>query len=123
MSRAPYFGLAFAFALSIAHVAESGEGLKRDQWRAQFRASREAIVEARQRHRNAIAAYAETRHRRNVRGAPKRASIDELAAAEAAVPVAEAALRDLYERARRAVVPPGWMRVDADPEDPANSGY
>lgn len=91
---------------------------QREQWAERFRAARDAVAEARLRNALAQDAYREMRHRRNQTGEEKERILAEIGDSEVALVDAEAALKELFEAARRAGVPPGWMRM-ARSEAPA----
>ena len=84
---------------------------ERAVWQARFRRAQDAVASAQIRQRGALDAYQQMRHHRRERGEAKQKILDELTASEAALAEAEAALVDLFETARRAGVPPGWMRI------------
>jgi chromosome segregation ATPase len=84
---------------------------QKEMWQARFRAAREAVAEQQIRHREAVDAYKQMRHRRRQRGEEKQQILEELTAAEVAIEEAKSALEELYESARREGVPPGWMRM------------
>jgi hypothetical protein len=95
-------------------------------WQARFRQSRERVTAARSRHAAAVDAYKQMRHRRRDRGDEKAMILAELTASEVALMDAETSLKELFEEARRAGVPPGWMRmkrgqVPAAPEPSADA--
>ena len=83
---------------------------QKEMWQGRFRAAREAVATQRARHREALDAYKQMRHRGRERGAEKHAILEELTASEVALEASENALDELFEEARRAGVPPGWMR-------------
>jgi hypothetical protein len=91
---------------------------QKEMWQGQFRAAREAVAAARARQREARDAYAHMRHYRRERGEEKQKILEELNASEVALEESEKALKELLETARRAGVPPGWMRTESD-EPPA----
>jgi hypothetical protein len=66
----------------------------------------------------ALEAYQSMRHRLNERGDAKAAIEMDLERARAEVSTAEAHLNHLLETARRAGVPPGWLR-EAQERSPA----
>jgi hypothetical protein len=83
-----------------------------EQWREQLIAAHHEVVNARKRHEAALDAYRIMRRRNRKRGEARRAILEELELAAAAVPKAEQELEALTEAARRAGVPPGSMRFD-----------
>jgi hypothetical protein len=127
--------LAVAFALAGHAWAADPEPTdavaleaQKEQWQSRFRAARAAVAEARERQRAARDAYAKMRHRGKQRGDAKRQILAELSASETALEDAQSALEEMFETARRAGVPPGWMRMPhgenpAAPEpSPAGAG-
>jgi hypothetical protein len=94
---------------------------QKEMWQGRFRTAREAVAAARDRHQKAREAYAHMRHRRRERGEEKQKIMEELTASEAALEESENALTELFETARRAGVPPGWMRTE-ELEPPAAPG-
>ena len=99
-------------------VDEASYEARKEMWQGRFRTAREAVVAARARHREALEAYAQMRHRRRERGEEKQKILEELTASEVALEESENSLEELFESARRAGVPPGWMRMERD-EPPA----
>ena len=105
-------------ALGIVAPAPAGaaipgepDGGERAEWTQKFREAQTDVAEARRRHAKALAAYRSMRHRRDQRGVAKAEIVAELEAAEEALSDAERRLEDLSEVARRAGVPPGWIRA------------
>ncbi len=96
----------------------SAPPLGREVWQKQIEEAREELVLARARHEAALAAYRDVRHRRRARGARKQVALKERSEAEAALDEAERRLEELLQQARRAGVPPGWIR-DALQPNPA----
>ena len=97
----------------------SAPQVDRDFWQKQIEEAREELALARARHEAALATYRAIRHRRRTRGPRKRAALKERGEAEAALVEAERHLEELLELARRAGVPPGWIR-DALQPNPAS---
>jgi hypothetical protein len=95
-------------------VDEAAYEAQKEMWQGRFRAAREEVAAARVRHREARDAYAQMRHRRRDRGEEKQKILEELTASEVALEESENALTELFESARRAGVPPGWMRMERD---------
>jgi hypothetical protein len=91
----------------------------REIWQKRIGEAREELSEARARHEAAVTAYGGVRHRRRARGARKQAALKERNDAEAALAEAENRLEDLLERARRAGIPPGWIRDVPQPSPAA----
>lgn len=69
-----------------------------------------AVEEARARQESAEVAYKRMRHRRNDRGETKAAILAEREAANEALAQAERDLEQFLDQARRAGIPPGWLR-------------
>ncbi len=90
----------------------------REAWQQRIEQAREELARARARHEAALEAYREMRHRRRARGTRKQAALKERSEAEAALDEAERRLEELLQQARRAGVPPGWIR-DALQPNPA----
>jgi ribonuclease HI len=92
-------------------------GVQRDRsaWQAELRGALAALETARARQATAEQAYSDARHRRRARGATKAAILAERERAAEAVVQAERNLENLYERARAAGVPPGWLRLRDEP--------
>jgi len=87
---------------------EAQVAAQRERWLARFSAARSAVVDAHVRYVEALDAYRHMRYRDRERGEEKVAVMNELAAAEAEVGEAEAAMDALLAAARHAGVPPGW---------------
>ena len=92
---------------------------QREHWQKTFALARTDLDQAKQRLNEAQLAYQNMRHRRRVRGDEKQQIIDELEAAEAALPRAQTAVDAATIAARRAGVPPGWIRANRDAALPA----
>jgi hypothetical protein len=84
---------------------------EKEQWQSRFHAAREAVAAARESHRAALDAYTKMRHRGKPRGEAKQRILEELSSSEEVLAEAEAALEEMFETARRAGLPPGWMRM------------
>lgn len=91
----------------------------RESWLRRIRDARDQLGAARERYDQAVQAYGKMRHRRKARGAEKSAILDERAASSAALDAAEEDLHALLEEARRAGVPPGWIRDALEGEEGA----
>ena len=119
-------------AASCAVLAVAGAALASDVysdkqrfvWQERLRQAHVEMKEARAREEVAVEHVAKLRHRRKPRGEGRQALLTELDAARAARDVAEQELEDFYEVARRAGVPPGWLRLpeveDDYEEEPAD---
>ena len=79
-------------------------------WLERIDEARLALVQAERRSEAADLAVQKMRHRRKPRGEARAALFTEREAARAARADAERALEELLEEARRAGVPPGWLR-------------
>jgi hypothetical protein len=111
ISIALLFGPALAGPpAASAPLAREGD---RQAWEERFREARRALAEAQARHDGAIAAYKKMRSRNKARGDAKVAILTEREEAKAALAEAEQSLQALTEQARRAGVPPGWLRSPA----------
>jgi hypothetical protein len=97
----------------------------RSAWEMRVRGAREAVARASARRDAAETAYDRMRHRDYPRGKAAAAVEAERSAARAAVEAANRSLEDLLEEARRAGVPPGWLRAESAepaPQEPRRSG-
>lgn len=94
---------------------------QRAYWRERFRTARDVVSEARGRYTLAQEAYGTMRHREGDRGDKKAQVMQELTSSGVALADAEAGLKDLFEAARKAGVPPGWMRMNPGLDSPAAS--
>ncbi len=108
--------LALTAAVSFAAAGgPSGEDERERQVRVQWQSRQlEAILNvenARGRYRAASAEYQQMRHRRRMRGERKAQVIADHDAAREALEQAERVLAEFKEEARRAGVPPGWLRA------------
>jgi PAS domain-containing protein len=92
--------------------------LGREGWQKRIREAREDLAQARARSEAALRAYTEVRHRGRGGGARKQQALKERKEAEVALAEAERRLEELLDQARRAGVPPGWIR-DASGPSPA----
>jgi hypothetical protein len=113
---------ALALAITAAASLAATEGLSSEtapergirlRWQTRQLEAIHSVENARDRYRAASAAYQQMRHRRRIRGERKAQVIAELAAAREALEEAERALVEFNEDARRAGVPPGWLRAAA----------
>jgi hypothetical protein len=117
-------------AASCAVLALAGAALASDVysdqqrfvWQERLRQALVEVEEARAREELAVEHVAKLRHRRKPRGEARQALRAELEAARASRTAAEQELEDFYEVARRAGVPPGWLRLPEDDyeEEPAD---
>ena len=92
--------------------------LGREGWQKRIGEARKELAQARARFEAALSAYSEVRHRGRGGGARKQSALKERGEAEAALAEAERQLEELLDQARRAGVPPGWIR-DASGPSPA----
>ena len=118
------FGLpSFAAAGVKTEAPQTQVSPDRDAWVNRIREAREQLTTAQARYATAMRNYGQMMHRRRERGQEK---LDVLAAREAArteVTEAQQRVDALREEARRAGVPPGWLRdamAGPDPAAPAN---
>ncbi len=111
-------GPALALPAGGAMPPVSAPQLGREGWQKRIEEAREELVLARARHQAALATYRAMRHRRRARGARKQIALKQRDQAEVALAEAERRLEELLEQARRAGVPPGWIR-DALQPNPA----
>jgi hypothetical protein len=88
----------------------------RETWVDAIRDAREELAAARGRYEEARKAYSRMRQRRKARGARKAELVQERDQAAAALAEAERGLEQLLLSARRAGVPPGWIRQAMEPE-------
>ena len=101
-----------AAALAMPAAAELPSDADRAEWRERVGAARAEVERAQRRSEAAEKAVKQMRHRRHPRGAAREALFAEREAADAARAEAERALDELLEQARRAGVPPGWLRAE-----------
>jgi len=103
-----------------AHTQENPD---KAAWVSRIRAANDQLAAAQVRYATAMRNYGQMMHRRRERGQEK---LDVLAAREATrteVTEAQQRVDALNEEARRAGVPPGWLReamAGSDPAAPAN---
>ena len=122
--------IACALALALAAAAAAppagaGSGGQAG-WQQRVQEARDAVEQARARRDAAEDAYDEMRHRKYPRGDARAAVEAERTAAGEALAEAQRNLDTLLDQARRAGVPPGWVRAPepsaADAADlPANA--
>ena len=98
---------------------------QRAKWQKRSVDAYRGLAEARQRHDAAVANYSRLRSHNRDRGDARVNALHERAEAEANLAAAETRLESLSEEARKAGVPPGWIRVfDEDwagDSEPANT--
>ena len=93
----------------------------RETWVQAIRDAQEDLATARWRYEEARKSYSKMRQRRKARGARKQDLVQERDEAAAALAEAERDMEQLLVSARRAGVPPGWIRQAMPPEsDPAD---
>ena len=92
----------------------------RATWVAHIREAHTALDNARIRADDAVIGYGAARHKRKTRGAAKREILEERQLSRGAVAEAERNLEQVMADARRAGVPPGWIREATAGSGPAN---
>lgn len=100
-----------------APAAAAEEEQEREVWQELVSRAKRRLEQSRARYQEALANYSKMR-RQHARGDPKVTALEERAAAEAEYLEAKRAWEELPEQARRAGVPPGWLRLP-DGSDPA----
>ena len=103
--------------LALAGTAVASDVYSEKQrfvWQERLRQVLVEFEEARAREELAVDHVVKQRHRRKPRGMARQALLRELEAAGAARVEAEQELENFYEVARRAGVPPGWLRLPED---------
>jgi hypothetical protein len=118
--------LALTAAVSFAAAKRSSgqderEQQVREQWQSRQLEAIHSVENTRDRYRAASAEYQRMRHRRRARGERKAQVMAELDAAREAVAEAERVLAEFNEEARRAGVPPGWLRTAPIEPGPASA--
>lgn len=93
----------------IASPAVANE-LEWRHWQKRNQTTIRSVDHARRRYGSALAAYEKARHRRSVRGEKKKAVLAEREKAQEAWTEAERRLVEFRDEARRAGVPPGYLR-------------
>ncbi len=113
--------------LALAATAVAADVYSEKQrfvWQERLRQVLVEVEEARGREELAVDHVVKQHHRRKPRGVARQALLHELEAAGAARVEAEQELENFYEVARRAGVPPGWLRLPEDEdgyeEEPAD---
>ena len=112
-------GVGLLLPLALRADPKDPDAAERERWEQQLGEARRTLAAARERHEAAELAYKRMRHRNRERGAAKAAILAERDEAVRALAEAEQGLEALREEARRAGVPPGWLRAD-DEETPAS---
>lgn len=93
----------------------------RQTWVRTIRDAREELAAARARYEEARVAYSRMKSHRKARGTKREKLVQERDEAAVALTQAERSLEQLLESARRAGVPPGWIREAMEPSsDPAD---
>ena len=82
----------------------------REAWVRRIRAAYEGVEDAKLREDEAAIGYGKARHKRKTRGEAKRKVLEERQESRGAVAEAEAELERVLAEARKAGVPPGWIR-------------
>ncbi len=111
LALAALLGMPGACALAKPAVATLPGEAERVAWRERIGEARGAVEQAQRRCEAAEAAIQKMRHRRRPRGDAREALFAERDAARAARAQSERALAERLEEARRAGVPPGWLRA------------
>jgi hypothetical protein len=104
--------------LATPALGQAGSGPSEAQlsaWEEQLARAQEDLLDARVRLFKAEDAYRDWRQRKYPRGAKKADLLAEIDEARTALAVADAALPELLERARRAGAPPGLLRRFEEP--------
>jgi len=121
--------LAFAFAAAARAEPRTQRPVPiqptdadRAAWQQRVRDARKAVVRADARERDAEAAYDRMRHRDHPRGKAAQAVLAEREDARQDAEAARARLDEVLEQARRAGVPPGWLRAEAAHPGAASAG-
>lgn len=118
------FGLpSFAAAGVTAGATQTQGNPDRDAWMSRISAARERVTVAQNNYTSALRRYGQMKRRDRARGEDKLDILAVRKAARAEVTEAEQDLDTLLEEARRAGVPPGWLRdamAGTDPAAPAN---
>ena len=95
--------------------------IDKQTWVTKIREAQTSLANARLRYDQSVRSYGQARHRNKTQGEAKASMLDERGAASQALTEAERNLEQLLESARRAGVPPGWVREAIDPSSgPAN---
>ena len=110
MIRSAGHALLILLLLGTAPALAVPKPEEHDAWVDRILAARETVERARERVERSRTAYSRMRHRRKERGERREERREERDAALEALAAAEQALEALLEQARRAGVPPGWVR-------------
>jgi hypothetical protein len=104
-------GLATTVATpALAELPDSGKA----EWQARYRSLLDSVSEAASRYEAAKAVYSKNRQINRKRGDARFDINTELSEAQIELADARVALEDFPEEARRAGVPPGWLREVED---------
>ena len=115
--RSSLLGFALVFALClVAAPAPADDDAELAGWRQRLDQAEADLARSREEAAAAHAAYANMRHDRSMRGEEKAKIIAARAETEHAAADAQARLDALREEARRAGVPPAWVRPDRSAE-------
>ena len=93
--------------------------LDRSDWVGRIQNAREQVHSAQNLYVTAMLSYRQMRHRRRIRGDEKLVILTLQKAAQNKLAAAEDHLAQVLEQARRAGVPPGWVRNAMDEQNPA----
>jgi len=113
MNHQIFAAFLFSLSLGLPSYAAAGvtpAGTDHDAWVERIATAQETMDRANQRYEDAVQAYGLMRHRRRARGERKAAILLEQENARAEVTKATRDLEQTLEAARRAGVPPGWVR-------------
>ena len=99
-----------SYAASGVEPADVTPASDHDAWVERIATAQESMHRANRRYANSLQAYGRMRHRRRQRGARKSAVLLEQENARVEAAEATRALEQTLEDARRAGVPPGWVR-------------
>lgn len=116
-SLAPALALAALLAISGGPIhappatAELADTRRNEEWKERVAEARADVASAYERRDAAETAVDRMRHSRHPRGAAREGLFSEREEARAGVAEAKRALDELLEQARRAGVPPGWLRA------------
>jgi hypothetical protein len=94
----------------VPEESEQPEG--REQWRARLLTANQEVASAQKRNTAALRTYEIMRHRRRPRGEGKQVIMDELELTREELASAQQKLEKIEKAARRAGVPPSWLRFD-----------
>jgi hypothetical protein len=91
---------------------ESAQPESRAQWRALLLVANREVASAQKRNTDALRTYEIMRHRRRPRGEGKQEIMDALERSREELATAQQKLEKIEKAARRAGVPPSWLRFD-----------